>query len=472
LCVVAVLMWTSSPPIHGDGARETSLSPRRVVTALFTNHLSRPQPPSPLPPVPPLAVTSTALPMPTNASVLRRRRFDALQQQYNLTRSRKGKAAIKDAVNFLLDQEDNKAKGSPSRAVKYVSPNPSEKCTSEATCPVCKVTMNAILHEGSFEYLGDGATPPYDDHCWSARIRYHTAPVCQKEEDSRGVVPIYKWRWTLESAKKGYCVMPDTSPPKVAAAYYDRTPAARRGSAQRNLTILMLGLSFMGEPFMSMGCLYDKLIVGGRVSGETMEEDLKYDVLKVKENGGICSGYPRAKMASFYSPALHAGDKDGMPKQNIESCSMDHAYVVYGGGGGGGGANAPSVKVCFIYTFNSFKNVQYGQKFGTGDDLPCHIRSWNDIDVILSIPHFDEVKHWVRSTRGFEGPDLSQLQVRVLCAPGAGRQLIMFCAHALSLAAGRACRQDVRGRHVHPAAGRVQGARIRSARRTRLQGQV
>ena len=316
---------------------------QRVATA-FTNTRVPPPLQLQLPLQPPLSLpTTTTTPKNGSLSVaaaLRRRRFDALQQQYNLTRSRKGKAAISDAVNFLLDQEDNKVRPASSRAAKYVSPNPQEKCASAEACPVCKVTMNAILHEGSFEYLGDGATPPYDDHCWSARIRYHTAPACQAEEDNRGVVPIYKWRWTLASAKKGYCVMPDTSPPKVAAAYYDRVPTARKGAAQRNLTILMLGLSFMGEPFMSMGCLYDKLIVGGRVSGEKMDEDLKYDVLKVKRNGGICSGYPQSKMASFYPPALHVGDKNGMPKQNIEACSMDHAYVVYGGG-----ADAPSVKV-------------------------------------------------------------------------------------------------------------------------------
>ena len=200
------------------------------------------------------------------ANKARSTRFKAIAEKYNLTRSKKGVAAVNDAVNFLLDQEDKK--DTTQLPVKYISPNPTTKC--EGSCPICKVTMNAILHEGTFEYLGNDAKPLYDDHCWSARIRYHTAPACQQEEAARGVIPIYKWKWTLESAKKGYCVMPDINPSKAAAAYFQRLAAPPSlpssaavgppqaasspppSSSNRTLTILMLGLSFMGEPFMSM----------------------------------------------------------------------------------------------------------------------------------------------------------------------------------------------------------------------------
>ena len=205
------------------------------------------------------------------ANKARSTRFKAIAEKYNLTRSKKGVAAVNDAVNFLLDQEDKK--DTTQIPVKYISPNPTTKC-EDSSCPICKVTMNAILHEGTFEYLGNDAKPLYDDHCWSARIRYHTAPACQQEEAARGVIPIYKWKWTLESAKKGYCVMPDINPSKAAAAYFQRLAAPSLSSAaavaaplqpaaaaaasssppssNRTLTILMLGLSFMGEPFMSM----------------------------------------------------------------------------------------------------------------------------------------------------------------------------------------------------------------------------
>jgi hypothetical protein len=341
-----------------------------------------------------------------NDGTSRQSRFKAIEDRYNLTRAKK-KAAVKDAVNFLLDQEDNRNKIQKKKGNEpYISPNPTTKCEG-SSCPICIVTMNAILHEGTFEYLGDDAKPPYDDHCWSARIRYHTAPACVAEEAARGVVPIYKWKWTLESAKKGYCVMPDiSSPPKVAASYFNRIPEARKGNPQRNLTIMFMGLSFMGEPFMSMGCTYNNMIVGGLTSGEVIEEDLKYSVLDVKENGGICSGYPKGKIASFYPPNLHKADKDGIPKQHFETCSLDHANVVYGGGG----IDQPHMDVCFIYTFNSQKNIRYGQKFAMVDDLPCRIRSWNDIDIILSIPDAREVKHWVRMTKGLEH-DLRHLKV-------------------------------------------------------------
>ena len=115
-------------------------------------------------------------------------------------------------------------------------------------------------------------------------------------------------------------------------------------------------------------------------------------------NGGICSGYPKNKINTFYPTALHHDDKDGMPKQNVASCSMDHAYVVYkdtraSSPSPGTSANAqpslnlPSVKLCFIYTFNSFKNIRYGHRFTpAGDSLPCRIKSWSEIDIILSIP--------------------------------------------------------------------------------------
>ena len=204
---------------------------------------------------------------PTVDNKARSSRFKAIAEKYNLTRSKKGVAAVNDAVNFLLDQEDKKE--TVQTPPKYISPNPTTKCEG-TSCPICKVTMNAILHEGTFEYLGNDAKPSYDDHCWSARVRYHTAPACQQEEAARGVVPIYKWKWTLESAKKGYCVMPDISPSKAAAAYFQRlsssTPSSSAAAAapslapppppssssNRTLTILMLGLSFMGEPFMSM----------------------------------------------------------------------------------------------------------------------------------------------------------------------------------------------------------------------------
>ena len=127
-------------------------------------------------------------------------------------------------------------------------------------------------------------------------------------------------------------------------------------------------------------------------------------------NTGICSGYPKNKINTFYPAALHKDDVDGIPLQNVESCSMDHAYVIYqdkkttssfSSGSPGAGAKSnpspgsdakanpslPRVKLCFIYTFNSFKNIRYGHRFTpAGDSLPCKIKSWSEIDIILSIP--------------------------------------------------------------------------------------
>jgi hypothetical protein len=231
--------------------------------------------------------------------------------------------------------------------------------------------MSAIISEGQFEYRGNDAKPPYPDKCWSQSVRYHVAPECEKEEASRGVVPVYKWRWTLKSAEEGYCRMPDPSPPKAAAAYLERTDknsaftrigrysnttadAVTDASTKKTVNVLFLGLSFMGQPWQSLGCLYSDLVVDGKMSSE--KDELNLSVLDVKKDGGVCSGYEQKKIPYYHPEGLH---KDyTTPVQHAESCSADHAYTVYESPD----PSAPRVKVCFIYTFNVQKNIKPGHK--------------------------------------------------------------------------------------------------------------
>ena len=294
----------------------------------------------------------------------RSRAYD-LEHKYNLTHARKGRHAVREAVNFLMGQEEV-AKSSlvtPANVKKNRT-----KCLSKDDCPVCVVSMTAIINEGTFEYQGVDALPPYPAKCWSQSVRYHVAPECEREEASRGVIPIYKWRWTLQSAKDGYCVMPNPSPPEVAQAYFHRaekldsiiSPAANSNTEKasapkkKELVVLMLGLSFMGQPWQSLGCLYSDLVVGGAMSTEKTGGELVLPVLDIKKNGGVCSGYPLSKIPYYHPPELHQNYTT--PTQNSESCSADHAYAVYGSKD----PSQPTAKVCFVYTFNVEKNVKPG----------------------------------------------------------------------------------------------------------------
>lgn len=319
-------------------------------------------------------------------------RSEYLEKKYNLTHARKGKQAVKEAINFLLSQEKSAAEtGGISIARTIDTRRP--KCKYGAVCPTCVVSMKSIIEEGVFQYRGDDAKPPYPPKCWSQSVRYHVAPECELEEEARGVVPVYKWRWTLQSAVDGYCLMPDPSPPVAAAAYLKRqnkpsgdvkqknsgiapslsinSTATSSASPPKMLNIVMAGLSFMGQPYQSLGCLYSDLVVGGAMSTVKKGGDLSLSVLDVKKDGGVCSAYAQDKIAMYHPQHLHPNYT--IPTQHVESCSADHSFVIYKSPD----PTLPAVKVCFIYLFNVFKNIQPGHPLPWYDDI-CEILLLND----------------------------------------------------------------------------------------------
>lgn len=319
-------------------------------------------------------------------------RSEYLEKKYNLTHARKGKQAVKEAINFLLSQEKSAAEtGGISIARTIDTRRP--KCKYGAVCPTCVVSMKSIIEEGVFQYRGDDAKPPYPPKCWSQSVRYHVAPECELEEEARGVVPVYKWRWTLQSAVDGYCLMPDPSPPVAAAAYLKRqnkpsgddkqknsgiapslsinSTATSSASPPKMLNIVMAGLSFMGQPYQSLGCLYSDLVVGGAMSTVKKGGDLSLSVLDVKKDGGVCSAYAQDKIAMYHPQHLHPNYT--IPTQHAESCSADHSFVIYKSPD----PTLPAVKVCFIYLFNVFKNIQPGHPLPWYDDI-CEVLLLND----------------------------------------------------------------------------------------------
>ena len=286
-----------------------------------------------------------------------------LEKKYNLTNARKGKQAVREAISFLMGQEKVASDQLSTQLTTITEVQNRKKCVSKDNCPLCIVSMSAIASEGHFEYRGDDAKPPYPDKCWAQSVRYHVAPRCEEEEAARGIVPVYKWRWTLKSAEEGYCRMPDPSPPAAAAVYLERTKGTTlrtnindnsSSGVKKTLNVLFLGLSFMGQPWQSLGCLYSDMVVDGAMSSDT--EELNLSVLDIKKNDGICSGYHKKKIDYYHPSELH--QNYSTPVQHAESCSADHAYAIYQSPD----PSSPKVKVCFVYTFNVLKNVRPGHK--------------------------------------------------------------------------------------------------------------
>lgn len=100
-----------------------------------------------------------------------------------------------------------------------------------------------------------------------------------------------------------------------------------------------MGLSFMGQPFQSLGCLYDKYVVGGQSF-----HPKPINVTAIRENGGQCTGYKQPEILNYYPTDLHPGVV--LPSQNVEFCSMDQSLIKFRY------KNHREVHVCYTYIFN------------------------------------------------------------------------------------------------------------------------
>lgn len=195
--------------------------------------------------------------------------FQDIYQKYRFHKAKK-QGAVKEAVQFLMKQQSGVENAITSiefnsSHVSTVSNNQQLfqdiTCTPEK-CPMCQLSYANIGNEGIFVYLGDDYKPPYDYTCFSMRIRYHTANICEKKEEEQQLKLPYKWKFMLQSALNNKCIMPslqDLSPPRALAAHYSQNNIPFTNKSKK--VILMLGLSFMGEPFMALGCLFPHLLV-------------------------------------------------------------------------------------------------------------------------------------------------------------------------------------------------------------------
>lgn len=159
---------------------------------------------------------------------------------------------------------------------------------------------------------------------------------------------------------------------------------------------------------MSLGCLFQKDLVGGMASSDN--QPLLHSLHDITRDGGQCTGYPTNKISDFYPPALHPNVS--MPVQNVPSCSMDHAYMQFGESSG-----KPDITFCYAYTFNIPKNVKKGQP------LPCGLRSWTDVDAVLHLPSTEHMLMYVERTGGAAGSVHPLLSVPLNSSKSTAHQL-------------------------------------------------
>ena len=277
------------------------------------------------------------------------------------------------------------------------------------------------------------------------RLRYHTAPDCVKEELSRNIEPVTKFRWTLKSAYEGgihycsftysisqslcytgKCLMPDVSSPSIAlASFMESTNETIVSSEVPKKTILMIGLSFMSEPFMSLGCMFHDRLTDAkvwevdrehllseirRISGYKHNKTPVYTLNDITKDGGQCTGFERSHIADFYPAEIHPNVS--LPKQNMDVCSVEHAMMTFAGESTVDRdpvysrhdkkyrmESLPTVDICYEYTYNIAKNIP------PGHDLPCGL-TWEEIDIVLSLDGVDDIfDHYIPNTGG----DIMQL---------------------------------------------------------------
>ena len=235
--------------------------------------------------------------------------------------------------------------------------------TADASLPLCNVTDQSIIHEGLFEFVPKAA-PPYNYSCWCMKAVFHIAPVCA----ARRRVPMpHSWRWTVRPAAEGRCRLPDPTPTKSALEYVSRAQP-ETAPEDRTVTVLLLGLSHMGQVFESLGCLYASIIERAVVALPGAHRDVTLD--EIRANGGQCAG-KRSQIKEEFPAATNPPPLNPpLPRSNFDDCLPNNACVAFHEPG------FPRVKVCYAYQFNMRKNLKPNTPLPHGVD-------WRHVDAVF-----------------------------------------------------------------------------------------
>lgn len=171
----------------------------------------------------------------------------------------------------------------------------------------------------------------------------------------------------------------------AAAAFYLRnqasSPAGLRTSSRFSdlpgtaVNILLLGLSFMGQPFQSLICLNQHHLQAQPSYARDASYKHRVPISDILPHRGHCTGYDVESIRSFFPPHLHANVSP--PQQNMNTCYLENGLMVFSDGN-------ITVRVCYTYTFNMEQNIQ------PNSDLPCDF-TWRDIDVVFALHHSEEL---------------------------------------------------------------------------------
>jgi hypothetical protein len=250
--------------------------------------------------------------------------------------------------------------------------------------PVCEIDPSTAQNDGHFTLLKE-AEAPYDDHCWIMRSRYHVAPACVNHSQ----IPPWQWKWTVGAALRGQCRMPDVS---SASAVAHSFKARRRKQQQqqpgspataepeRPVTLLLLGLSFMAQPFEALVCAHRRQVVGGCLRFAGPAGTCAHTVAEATAGGAACTGHTKTDLRGLWPPDLHRGE--GPPRQNTDECSAHHALIELSSDGTRGG----TLRVCYAYTFDIARTIPL-----RGAKLPCALRA-EEIDAIVTLHDADEME--------------------------------------------------------------------------------
>ena len=272
----------------------------------------------------------------------RRPSLVAIEHAYNLSKASAGREAIDEAVLFVANEEragatlGARAADEVARLLRAKQTAPGADEVAPLLRPgreVCAVTKKTLREDGVYLYRGDDAVVPYAHDCWILRARYHTAPGCEPKTAgvgrAAGAPPVWAWHWTVRDAAQGKCSLPDTRDPALAAASYLRL-TNRRPRSGRKLTLVLLGLSYMGQPFISLGCKAARYLDGGaskvRTRIKTAQEEPQWrpiHTVRSEPNAtrpAVCTGFVRHDVPKWYPAPTH--NNQPPPVQRPLTCTV------------------------------------------------------------------------------------------------------------------------------------------------------